>query len=151
MVRVKITDKQLAEIIKNSNSFMEVLRKLGLKEAGGTHSHYKRRANSLNIDTSHFVRNSWNRGKVLAKKRVASNILVLRKFGGRQKSKLLTRALLEVGIKHKCSKCGQPPMWLNNPLTLDVDHINENWLDDRVENLRFLCPNCHSQFTRHLI
>ena len=38
-----------------------------------------------------------------------------------------------------------------NTLTLDVDHINENWLDDRLENLRFLCPNCHSQFSRKLL
>lgn len=39
--------------------------------------------------------------------------------------------------------CYNSGIWLNKPLTLDVDHINEDRLDDRLENLRFLCPNCH--------
>jgi len=59
--------------------------------------------------------------------------------------------MLESNVKHECSKCGQKPEWLGSPLTLDVDHVNKNWLDDRLENLRFLCPNCHSQFSRNLL
>ena len=75
----------------------------------------------------------------------------LRKTGGRAKRVQLKRAMIESGVEEKCSKCGQPPTWLGSELTLDIDHINENWLDDRIENLRFLCPNCHSQFSRNQI
>jgi 5-methylcytosine-specific restriction endonuclease McrA len=48
-------------------------------------------------------------------------------------------------LEYKCGKCQRQPMWMNEPLTLELDHINGDPLDDRLENLRFLCPNCHSQ------
>jgi 5-methylcytosine-specific restriction endonuclease McrA len=75
---------------------------------------------------------------------------VLRLSGSRQKTRQLKRAMIESDIDYKCSNCKQEPFWFGHSLTLDVDHINENWLDDRLENLRFLCPNCHSQFSRKL-
>lgn len=143
----------LADAVRVSFSFAEVMRLLGLKGVGGNHTHYSRRARQIGLDMSHFTGQLWSKGKTLPKKRVAENILVKRENtdGKRQNSKLLTRALLEIGIPHCCDKCKQPPDWLGYPLTLDVDHINEDWLDDRRENLRFLCPNCHSQFSRHLL
>ena len=153
MSRTKITDEMLADAVRISFSFAEVMRILGLKGVGGNHTHYSRRAKNLQLDMSHFTGQLWSKGKTLPKKRVAENILVDRTEtkGSRQKSSMLTRALLEISIPHCCDKCGQLPEWLGFPLTLDVDHINENWLDDRRENLRFLCPNCHSQFSRHLL
>ena len=54
-------------------------------------------------------------------------------------------------MNYECNRCGQGPEWLGNAITLDVDHINENWMDDRLENLQFLCPNCHSQYSRNII
>lgn len=143
----------LADAVRVSFSFAEVLRRLGLKGVGGSHSHYSRRAKEIGLDMSHFTGQAWCKGKVLPKRRVAKNILIDRtEIGGiRQKAGLLTRALIEIGIPHCCDKCKQPPKWLDNPLTLDVDHINQNWLDDRKDNLRFLCPNCHSQFSRNLL
>ena len=64
---------------------------------------------------------------------------------------MLRRALIEKGVEYCCSKCGQGPEWLGHPLTLDVDHIDGDWSDSQLNNLRFLCPNCHSQFSRGLI
>ncbi len=151
VVRIKITDEMLANAVASSISFMEVLRKLGIKQAGGSNSHYKARSDKLGLDYSHFLGKASNRGKINITKKSFDSFLVLRKEGGRQRSSKLVRSLLEIGRKHECAKCGQGPMWLGNPLTLDVDHIDENWLDDRAENLRFLCPQCHSQFSRKLI
>lgn len=146
-----VTDEMLSIAIASSTSMMEVLRKLGVREAGGSHSHYSRKAKKLGLDISHFIGKAWNKGLPSKKKRSAVEILILRSSGRRENSKRLTRALIEIGRPHICDKCKTPPFWNGHQLTLDVDHINEDWLDDRAENLRFLCPNCHSQFSRGLL
>lgn len=147
----KVTDGELAIAVADSVSWFGVLRKLNIRLTGGSNTHYKVRAAKLGLDSSHFTGAAHNRGKVSSQRKTASDFLVLRTDGVRQNAAKLVRSLLEVGREHKCAKCGQGPEWYGNPLTLDVDHINENWLDDRAENLRFLCPNCHSQFSRRLL
>lgn len=147
---MKYTIDQLEVAVKNSLSMMEVLRYLGIREAGGSHSHWKRKIKDLGIDTSHFRGQGHNAGKVSVSRKTSDDMLVLRTSGSRQKATQLRRALLEIGRKYVCDCCGQCDEWMGHKLTLDVDHIDENWLDDRAENLRFLCPNCHSQFSRRL-
>jgi hypothetical protein len=150
-LRYNVTDEQLQRAVLESESMAGVLRVLGIRLAGGSYSHYSSRIKKLGLDTSHFTGKSSNKGKKFPRDFDPDDILILRESGSRQKSNKLVRAMLESGIIHECSKCGIGPEWLGNPLTLDVDHINENWLDDRLGNLRFLCPNCHSQFSRNLL
>jgi hypothetical protein len=56
----------------------------------------------------------------------------------------LKRAMRELGMEERCALCGIEPMWLGEPLPLEVDHIDGEWRNNRIENLRLLCPNCHS-------
>lgn len=142
----KYSKEFLEEAVKNSTTFADVLRYCGRKGSGGNISHVKRRIESLDIDYSHFTGQASNRGKISPAKKSPSEILVVLPEGSiRAKVHQLRRALLESGIKHECELCGIGTEWNFKPLVLEVDHLNRNWLDNRIENLRFLCPNCHSQ------
>lgn len=152
MAKYKISDDALREAVEKSSSYAETWRNLGIKLTGGSHAHFKRRIEKLQIDTSHFKGQSWSKDIKDLPKKKPEEILILKPEGSRRtQATYLRRALIESGVPYICSKCGQEPFWIGNVLTLDVDHIDGNWLDDRIHNLRFLCPNCHSQFSRNLI
>jgi len=141
----KYTKIQIEKVIKESYSWAEVCRILGIKQVGGSQAHIKSRAISFNIDFSHFTSKAWSKGKILTnKRRNLETILILRTKGYREKAYLLKRALLESKIDYICSICNISD-WQSKKITLEIDHIDGNYLNDTLQNLRFLCPNCHSQ------
>lgn len=140
----KYTEDLLKIAVEHSISFAGVLRYLGLRQAGGTQAHIARRIRALGLGTSHFTGQAHQRGKLGPRRRTAEQILIVRPPGSlREKAPALRRALIEIGRPYLCANCGLDPNDI--PLTLHVDHINGEWLDNRAENLRFLCPNCHAQ------
>ena len=146
----KYTKELLAPIASKCVSIAQVLRHLGLKEAGGTHSYISKRIKELEIDTSHFFGKGSNCGEHHKGSRKLDwrHFLVLRKTGSRQKAFVLRRSLIAAGFEYKCNGCSLKE-WCGRLLFLHVDHKNGNWLDDRKENLRFMCPNCHSQSPKY--
>lgn len=143
---MKYTKELLQEAADASMSIAGVLRFLGLKQAGGTQSHIARRMTELEVDTEHFTGQGHSAGTVSKARRPADDILVLNDpLAPRVKSKLLNRALIEIGRPYECTACGLTGEWNGGRLVLEVDHIDGRFWNNVEDNLRFLCPNCHSQ------
>jgi len=139
----KYTKEMLEDAVEHSTSVMGVLRYLGLTQAGGTHAHISRMIKKFGIDTSHFVRFQNGSHKVRLK---PEQILVrISRGANRTKPHLLRRALLEIGRPYRCELCSNDGTWMGHSLMLDVDHIDGDFHNNLADNLRFLCPNCHSQ------
>ena len=149
MANSKYTYEALSPIVESSLSYAEVLRRLGMKQAGSSQSNIKRLVQKFRISTDHFLgqsRNHGNNHRGGPGKATAAEILILRDpLSHHEKAVRLRRAMIDIGVAYCCAICGMEPVWNSKPLMLTVDHINGSRHDNRKENLRFLCPNCHSQ------
>ncbi|MFD4018844.1 HNH endonuclease signature motif containing protein [Streptomyces sindenensis] len=143
--RLAIPEEALRHAVRRCTSYADVMRALGLEVNDTNHRRVRRKAVQLKLDTGHFARRSWTTERVLPPRRIASTTLVVRPPGSpRVRRERLHRALQEVGVAYGCVSCGNPGEWLGQRFTLQIDHINGDWLDNRAENLRYLCPNCHA-------
>ncbi len=120
------------------------LTKLGLKPAGGNYNQAKTLIGILGISTSHWLGQAIHRGKSIGPrpKRALSEVLVLGSSYNR--GELKKRLLREGLLTSVCAICGIDS-WLGKALALHLDHKNGVYNDNRLHNLRLLCPNCHSQ------
>lgn len=141
----KYTHEVLQSLAADSTSTSEVIRRLGVPLSGSTHRYIRRRLTELEIDTSHFMQQPSKGRKKPERQRPADDILVRLPPGShRVKAEILRRAMIAVGIKYVC-ECGLGPEWRGKPMTLEVDHLDGNNLNNERTNVRFLCRNCHSQ------
>lgn len=99
----------------------------------------KRRCEQLNISTEHFKKTS------NGVKKIPLEDILIENSTYKNTSRLKERLIKENYLEYKCAICGNVGIWQNKPLTLQLDHINGNHQDNRLENLRLLCPNCHTQ------
>ncbi len=144
----KYTKEQLAPLVSESLSIAEVGKKLGLLPSGGTSANLKRLFKLFDIDTSHFkgkASSFGERKKGGSQKKTKEEILVKRQAVYRENAMRLRRAMIDAGVNYHCDICGLPPTWNGMELRLQVDHKNGDHSDCRIENLRFTCPNCHTQ------
>jgi hypothetical protein len=141
--------EQLAKAVSNSKSVRQVLKQLSLKEAGGNYFQISKYIKEYNIDNSHFTGRAWNKGMTDLKfpRNTLKEILVP---GSNFQSYKLKKRLIHEGLKiEKCENCGWAERSKDGRIPLELDHINGNSLDNRLENLRILCPNCHSLEPTH--
>ena len=131
--------EELENLVKTSNSLSDILRKQGKAISGASMKILKNTLDSYGINYV-FLNLTHSTPKI---KLTLDEILVK---GKNYNSADLRKRLVEEGLKeNKCELCGCEDEWNGKPLTLQLDHINGDHYDNRLENLRILCPNCHSQ------
>lgn len=139
-MRYKISDELFSEIVKNNFSIIECLRQMKLVGNGANYSTFHKRIRNLNISTLHFTGPAHGRGY---SKKTISNDEMFIVNSNVSSSHVKNRIIKGDMLPYKCSEC-QIFEWRLKKLSLHLDHINGNNTDNRLENLRFLCPNCHS-------
>ena len=143
------TVKQLKDAVKHSHSYRQVLAQLGLKAAGGNYEQLKRYIREYDLNIDHFKGKGWNKGMkgIGVYQYTLEEILV--KNSTYQSYKLRNRLIKEGIKKPECEECGWAKRSADGYLPLELDHINGRKEDNRLENLRILCPNCHSLKPTH--
>jgi len=139
-----LSDKQAVEAaLAISSSQKELLENLGLRAAGGNYGNLKKwmDIHGLEIPPEDFKKKTANAS---ASKTLSDDDVFVANSSYSNRT-LLKKRLKALGIKWQCSECGVGDTWFGKPLVLQLDHINGVHNDHRRENLRLLCPNCHSQ------
>jgi len=140
---LRCTDDEVSGAVRSSRSLAQVLRALGVKP-GGNQARLKARIEALGLDTSHFVGGAWRRGMTtrMVPRQPLRDLLVEGRLV--RTNSLKARLILE-GLKaRRCETCLMDA-WNGLPIPLELDHINGRRTDNRLANLRILCPNCHAQ------
>jgi hypothetical protein len=143
------SDIELKNAVASSMSRREVIKKLGLIPAGGNYVQINAKIRELKLDVNHFTGARWNVGKTYhTSTRPALRALL--KPDSQVQSFKLKKRLFEEGIKTPaCELCGWAQTSEDGRIPVELDHINGVHTDNRLENLRILCPNCHSLQPTH--
>ena len=121
--------EEFINAVNTSKSIASVIKKIGLIPAGGNYMTVKTKIQEYNLDTSHFTGNGWNKGNYLPLSSLKST------------ASLKKNIIRERG--NQCENCFNN-YWFDEPITLELEHIDGNRFNNSLINLKLLCPNCHS-------
>lgn len=126
----RYTHEQIVETSKNVKSMSGLLKGLGLRPTGGNYLHMKRKLQQLNVDTSHWTGQAWNREQRL------------KDWSSYTKCVCIKKHLLKIR-SHKCESC-QLTDWNGDQIPIELHHKDGDRTNNCLENLQLLCPNCHA-------
>ncbi len=144
----RYSEAEARDAIAASTSYTDALRRLGMRPAGGNHRTIRRYAEEIwRIPVDHFDPNAVRRGRLFREPLPLEAILVV---GSRYQRTRLKERPFEAGLKDRaCELCGQGELWHGRRMSLILDHVNGVADDNRLENLRLVCPNCNSTLDTH--
>lgn len=142
---MRYSKENLVIIVESSNNYSEVVRKLGLNSTYGNRQTVKKYIEIFEINTNHF------RKVCGGKKHIKLNLNeILIENSQYSSTTSLKNKLYNEGLKErKCELCGQDENWNGKQMSLILDHINGVNNDNRIENLRIVCPNCNATLSTH--
>jgi Zn finger protein HypA/HybF involved in hydrogenase expression len=141
---LELPEDKFREIVARAASVTEILRNIGVSQGNSSRKTLQKRIEFLQIDASHL--SAWKektRDRLSQKKIPLEEVLV--EHSTYQRRHIKDRLIEEGLMENRCAICGLEPEWEGKELTLELDHINGIKDDNRLENLRLICPNCHSQ------
>lgn len=144
------TDEELQDAVKSNKSVRGVLRTLRLVPAGGNYAQINKRIIELGLDSTHFTGKGWNIGWKFDSRKPPQTLEQIVVENSTYQSHKLKKLLFTKGIKQpSCEICGWAEKSIDGRIPVELDHINGVHSDNRLENLRILCPNCHSLQPTH--
>jgi predicted RNA-binding Zn-ribbon protein involved in translation (DUF1610 family) len=150
-MKIEYTKEKLEEIVSKCTTYRQILLAFNRNESAGSYRVLQKKMNEWDININHFLTSS-ERAKIMFEngqlfKRCTTDIFTVNSNVSRTTVK--KRVIDEKLIEYKCVKCGNKGEWLGEPITLILDHINGINNDNRLENLKFVCPNCNAQLETH--
>lgn len=124
------TDEDIIKHASEAKNMSDLLKRLGLRVAGGNFNNMRRKLQSLGLECDHWQGQAWNKDKRLKDWSKYTKL-----------SSLKPHLIKERG--HACERCGLSE-WQDQPITLEVDHVDGDRTNNELSNLKLNCPNCHA-------
>jgi hypothetical protein len=142
---------KLKQIVSESKSLREVIIKSNRNDSSSMYRSFKKLIDYYGIDTSHFLSKKEIIKKNFIENKIPhySNDEIFKLNSKVSRTTLKKRIIRDNIFKYECVFCGNPGEWMGKKISLILDHINGYRNDNRLENLRFLCPNCNSTLPTH--
>jgi len=147
-----LSKEEFKDLVENSSTVTEIIKKMGLYD-GNSSSYYRiidKRIREDGLSKEHLIEGAKRKMAQTSIKNIRLLEEILVEDSTYNHGRNLKKRLIEAGMmREECEECGLGPEWNDKPLTLQIDHINGKHDDNRRENLRLLCPNCHTQTQTH--
>lgn len=147
-VKTPFLKENFEPLVKLSNSYMTIIKSLHMRVSGNSYRTVKKYINMYGIDISHFTYDA-SHLLLSSKSRLIPLDTILINGSNYDRTNLKKRLYKEGLKQRKCELCGQGEEWHGKHMSLILDHINGVNNDNRLPNLRIVCPNCNATLETH--